>query len=63
MKTKAKSNAQNKPHSPHKKQRSASSPESSVDTGEHISTNSSKEDTKPKRLGESESEITDETTI
>ncbi len=47
-----------------KQGRDASSPKSNVDTGEHISTDSSKEDPgKPKRLGESQIEINDETTI
>lgn len=63
MKTKAKPNSQNKSDASQKKQGASSSPQSKVDTGEHISTNSSKEDSKPKRLGESQTEITDETTI
>jgi hypothetical protein len=65
MKTQAKSHTQKKPGSLEKKQsRDSSSPKSEVDTGEHISTDSSKEDTnKPKRLGESPIEINDDTTI
>ena len=65
MKTQTKSNTPDKSGSSQKKQsRVSSSPENKVDTGEHVSTNSSKEDpAKPKRLGESETEITDETTI
>lgn len=63
MKTKAKSHPQIKPDPSPKKQSSAASLQGSVDTGEHISTNSSQEDARPKRLGESQTEITDETTI
>lgn len=65
MKTHAKSHNQNKPGSLDKKQsRDTSSPKSEIDTGEHISTDSSKEDTnKPKRLGESPTEINDDTTV
>lgn len=65
MKTHTKSHTQNKPGSANKKQgRDTSSPKSNIDTGEHISTDSSKEDpNKPKRLGESQTEINDETTI
>ncbi|MFD0998621.1 hypothetical protein ACFQ21_04855 [Ohtaekwangia kribbensis] len=65
MKTHTKSHTQNTPRISRQKQgRDASSPKSNVDTGEHISTDSSKEDPgKPKRLGESQIEINDETTI
>jgi hypothetical protein len=66
MKTQAKSHTPSKAELQNKKQgRDSSSPKSNtVDTGEHISTNSSKEDpNKPKRLGDSQTEINDETTI
>ena len=65
MKTQTKSHTEDTRDPSQKKQgRVSSSPKSEVDTGEHVSTNSSKEDpAKPKRLGESETEINDETTI
>lgn len=67
MKPQNRSRQQNTPGSSHKKQ--SHDPSSKKEgrennTGDNISTNSSKEDpNKPKRLGESETEITDETTI
>jgi hypothetical protein len=65
MKTQDKSQKQNLPGSSHKKQsQDSSSKKGAENAGDTISTNSSKEDpTKPKRLGESQTEITDETTI
>jgi hypothetical protein len=65
MKTQDKSPKQNSSDSSHKKQNPGlSSKKAEVNMGGAISTNSSNEDpTKPKRLGESETEITDETTI
>jgi hypothetical protein len=60
MKQQTKSDSQNAKKSTTKKDQ----PNAKQGTGSDISTNSSKEDkNKPKRLGESETEITDETTI
>ncbi|SKC54650.1 hypothetical protein [Ohtaekwangia koreensis] len=59
MKQQTKSDSQNAKKSTDKKDQP-----NAKGTGAEISTNSSKEDkNKPKRLGESETEITDETTI
>ena len=60
MKQQTKSDSHNAKKSTYKKDQ----PNAKHGTGSEISTNSSKEDkNKPKRLGESETEITDETTI
>ncbi len=64
MKTQTKSHKHHSDTSHKKQNQEPSSQERKEITGENISTNSSKEDpNKPKRLGESQTEITDETTI
>lgn len=65
MKTQTKSNKQNTAPSHKNQSPDPAAKKAAEKTGENISTNSSKDEDpdKPKRLGESQTEITDETTI